>query len=140
MTKDHFISNIAPAIRSALELEKHITLLVGSGIFPIIFCDWEIIAIRLKNGDLRYYSCWEFEAANVTITTTRQQLTNTNRVQFPSKTMEKTTKDEFYRTIGKLDVTLELTGKYPYLCRFKYRSSRKEVGRCDPEGQYWIAN
>jgi len=53
--------------------------------------------------------------------------------------MKAVTKDEFYNSVGKLDVILKLSGNYPYLCQFIIRHSGKEAGRHDPQGQYWIA-
>lgn len=48
------------------------------------------------------------------------------------------TSDEFYNTIGPLDVTLETKGPYPYKTLFKLRNGGKVVGYADRDGKYYL--
>ena len=56
--------------------------------------------------------------------------------------MNKVTKEEFYKIIGPLDVTLTIINPYghPYTTVFKMRHSGRKVGRAvdsKPEGKQW---
>ena len=42
--------------------------------------------------------------------------------------MKEVTKENFYKTVGPLDVVLSVKGKYPYTTLFQFRSGA-EVGR-----------
>jgi len=43
--------------------------------------------------------------------------------------LKETTKDEFFKQIGPLDVTLDIISDYPYTTVFKMRKTKKEMGR-----------
>jgi len=61
--------------------------------------------------------------------------------------MKKVTKDEFYNTVGQLDVAVSVVGNYPYSCLFKTRSGEikgkivdvMQEGRGLPVSEYFSA-